>query len=154
MTFFIYNDPDLSVVIILTLFRMGIFRAAHGWGVPKRPPLPKICHTYPAMMKRSSYTLPKEDPKNISISWHIPWVLLTSAFFHRKSANFVISRNTGIDCILILMISAKMATPDLLETTVFWNNGYDVKIPVDGITNKISSRFKLYCRFVHVTKVW
>ena len=27
--------------------------------------LPKICHTYPTMMKLGSYTLPKEDPKNI-----------------------------------------------------------------------------------------
>ena len=36
----------------LSLFRMGIFGAAHGWG-PKRPlpPLPKICHTYPSMVK-------------------------------------------------------------------------------------------------------
>ena len=48
-----------------------------------------------------NYTLPKEDPKNILITWHTPWVLLTSAFFHRKSANFAISRNTDIDCILI-----------------------------------------------------
>ena len=29
---------------------MGIFGAAHGRG-SKRPPLPKICHTYPTMMK-------------------------------------------------------------------------------------------------------
>ena len=30
-----------------------------------------------------------------------PWVLVKSAFFHRKSANFALSRNTGIDSILI-----------------------------------------------------
>ena len=36
----------------LTLFRMGFFGAAHGWeGEARRPPLPKICHTYPIMMK-------------------------------------------------------------------------------------------------------
>ena len=34
----------------LTQFRMGLFRAAHGWGGQKVP-LPKICHTYPTMMK-------------------------------------------------------------------------------------------------------
>ena len=28
---------------------MGFFGAAHGWG--GKPPPPKICHTYPAMMK-------------------------------------------------------------------------------------------------------
>ena len=33
---------------------MGLFGAAHGWGGgrgAKRPPLPKICHTYPTMIK-------------------------------------------------------------------------------------------------------
>ena len=30
---------------------MGIFRAAHRWEEGKRGPLPKICHTYPTMMK-------------------------------------------------------------------------------------------------------
>ena len=31
----------------------------------QKVPLPKICHTYPTMMKLGSYTLPKEDPKDI-----------------------------------------------------------------------------------------
>ena len=43
-----------------------------------------------------SYTVPKEVPKTIWITWHTAWVLLT-AFFYRKSANFAISRNTDID---------------------------------------------------------
>ena len=30
---------------------MGTFGAAHGWGGGKKGHLPKICHTYPAMMK-------------------------------------------------------------------------------------------------------
>ena len=30
---------------------MGIFGAAHGWAGLKRPRLPKICRTYPTMMK-------------------------------------------------------------------------------------------------------
>ena len=30
---------------------MGIFGTAHGWGVGKESSLPKICHTYPTMMK-------------------------------------------------------------------------------------------------------
>ena len=126
----------------LTLFNMGIFGAAYGWGGQKgTPPLTKICHTYPTMMKLGSYSLPKEDPKNISITRHTPWVLLTSAFSHWKSANFVISRNTDIDCIsmhnfalfsqslkiflinlvIILIMSAKKATPELLKVMVYWN---------------------------------
>ena len=44
---------------------MGLFKAAHGWG-GKKAPLPKICH----MLSYNdetwySYTLPKENPKNI-----------------------------------------------------------------------------------------
>ena len=36
---------------MLTLFRMGIFGAAHGWGGGKKTPLPKICRRYPTKMK-------------------------------------------------------------------------------------------------------
>ena len=30
---------------------MGFFGAAHGWGGGKNASLPKICHTYPTVMK-------------------------------------------------------------------------------------------------------
>ena len=41
-----------TIYLILTLIRMGIFGAAHGWGGgAKKSPLPKICHTYPTMTK-------------------------------------------------------------------------------------------------------
>ena len=40
---------------------MGSFGAAHGWGGQKGP-LPKICHTYPAMMKFGTII---PYPKNI-----------------------------------------------------------------------------------------
>ena len=62
-------------------------------GPPSPHPFSKICHTYPTMMKLGSYTLPKEVPKTIWITWHTIGVLLTSAFFYRKLANFAISRN-------------------------------------------------------------
>ena len=44
---------EMTTFEMLTLFRMDIFGAAHGWGwEPKKGlPLPKICHTYPTMMK-------------------------------------------------------------------------------------------------------
>ena len=41
---------------------------------------------------------------------------------------------------MILMMSAKMATPGLLKATVFWNKVYDVIISVDDVTIKILSR--------------
>ena len=48
-----------------------------------------------------AYNLPKENPKNIWNTWHTPWDLVISAFFHKKLAMFATSRNTDIDCILI-----------------------------------------------------
>ena len=44
----------------------GLFQGCSRMGGgQKGSPLPKICHTYPTVMKLGSYTLPKEDPKNI-----------------------------------------------------------------------------------------
>ena len=42
------NGPQnrQTEIFVLTLFRMGFFGAAHAWS-----PLPKICRTYPTMMK-------------------------------------------------------------------------------------------------------
>ena len=37
------------------------------------------------------------------------------------------------------MMSGKMATSELLKITVFWNKGYDVIIPGDDVTDKLSS---------------
>ena len=54
----------------------------------KKDPLPKIYQTYPTMMKLDTVV----SCLNL---------LLTSPFFYRKSATFVISRNTDIDCILV-----------------------------------------------------
>ena len=59
--------------------------------------------------------------------------------------------------LLILMMSAKTATPGLFKITVFWIKAYDVIIPVDDVTYKILSRdiADVYIAdIVHVTKVW
>ena len=42
------------------------------------------------------------------------------------------------------MIPAKMATPGLLKTTVFWNKGYDAIVPAHDVTNKILLRDSNY----------
>ena len=34
--------------------------------------LPKICNTYPIMMKLDNYTIPRVDPKNMQITLHTP----------------------------------------------------------------------------------
>ena len=46
--------------------------------------------------------------------------------------------------VTILMMSAKMATPDLLTIKIFWNKGYDVLISVHDVTNKFLSRGSNY----------
>ena len=71
---------------------MDIFGADHVWGEGEGqkslPPLnlsqiPNNNETW------HSYTLPKEDAKNIWITWHAPLVLLTAAFFNQKSVTFL-----------------------------------------------------------------
>ena len=87
---------------ILTLFRMDFFGAAHWWGGGgEKPPLPKICHTYPTMIKLGTVIPYPKKIQKIYESRDTQGVLLTSEFFYRKSANFAISRNTDIDCILM-----------------------------------------------------
>ena len=86
--------------MVLTLFRIDLFGEAHGCG-GKKTPLPKICHTYPAMMK-----LGPVIPYIKKIQKYINHVAnsLSSAdinIFHWKSENFAISRNEDIDCILM-----------------------------------------------------
>ena len=54
------------------------------------------------------------------------------------------SRVFLIKLVIILMMSAKMATPDLLIIMIFWNKGYDVIILVDDVTNKFLSRDSNY----------
>ena len=95
------QSSSLKLKTSLTLFRMGFFEVVHGWVGQKDPSSLKSVTYILQWWNLAQHTLPKEGPKNIWITWHTPWVLLTSALFHRKSANFAISRNTYIDCILI-----------------------------------------------------
>ena len=65
-------------------------------------PLPKICHTYPSLMKLDT-VIHYLNKTKISINEVAQW--LSSAeinrIFHRKSATLDISRNTDTDFILI-----------------------------------------------------
>ena len=59
-------------------------------GGPKRPPLPKICHTYPTTWHKKNYE-----------SRDAPLDLCDINISHRKSASFTLSENTYIDSILV-----------------------------------------------------
>ena len=49
-----------------------------------------------------------------------------------------------MNLVIILMVSAKVATPGLLKGTVFWNKWYDVIIFVNDVVKKILSRDSNY----------
>ena len=51
---------------------MGIFGAAHGWVEAKRHPFPKICHTYPTMLKFGTVTPYLKKIQKIYGSRHTP----------------------------------------------------------------------------------
>ena len=71
-------------------------------GGGKRAPLSKISHTFPTMMKLGT-VIPylKKIQKLYDSHDTPPDFCLHQYFVNRKSANFVISRNKDIDCILV-----------------------------------------------------
>ena len=132
---------------------MDLFGAAR-----KKPPLPKICHTYPTMMKFGTVipSLKKIQKLYQSLDTH-PELCCHQHFFTRNQqilhfdTEFLILwtflkslKIFLVHLVIILMMSAKMATPGLLKILVSWNKGYDVIIPVDDLTNKFLSRDSNY----------
>ena len=89
---------------------MALLEATHGLkengggGGEKDPHYLKICHACSTIMKLGTvipYLKKIKKKKYLNCLTLSLCVLLASAFFHRKSANFAISRNTDIDCISI-----------------------------------------------------
>ena len=79
----------------------GLFRGCSRMGGEKKAPFLKSVTHIRHNETSQSYTLPKEDPKNIWVTWHTPWALLTSVFFHQEWPNFSISRNTDTGFVLM-----------------------------------------------------
>ena len=146
---------------VLTLFRMGIFRAAHGWRGAKRPPsLKSVTHILQWNLAQLYLTL-RTSKKNMN---HVTCALSSadisifspeiSRFCYIKKYRYRLHFSTKfpillafleflkvclINRVIILMMSAKVATPGLLKITVFWNKGYEIIISVDDVINKILS---------------
>ena len=55
--------------------------------------------------------------------------------------------------VIILMMSAKLATLVIFKVNVTWSKGYDIIIPVHDVTKNILMWLKWYCR-CHMTKIW
>ena len=86
----------------LTLLNMDVVGAPHRWAQGEKVSLPKICHTYPEVMKLGT-VIPCLD-KIKKIYEYVTHTLISAgiSIFQWKSAKFAISRNTDIDCTLIL----------------------------------------------------
>ena len=135
-------------------------RGGGGWIGDKNVPLLKICHTS-TMMKLGTMILYLKTIQKI-YKWHyIPLVFCwhQRCIFHRKcyikkyryrlhfNAYFSILltlfaslKVVLINMIAILMMSAKLATLDLLKIKVFWDKVYDITISVHYVTNKFLLR--------------
>ena len=55
-----------------TLFRIGLFGAAHRWGGGKKATLPKICLTYPTIMKLGTVIPYLNKTQNVYESHNTP----------------------------------------------------------------------------------
>ena len=93
-------QKDFSSLSSLILFSMGPLGVAHRCG-GKKVSFPKICHTYPTMMKLGTVIPSLVKIQKISESREHMWSFAAISIFYRKSTNFAMSRNTDIDCILI-----------------------------------------------------
>ena len=128
---------------------------------PNRPTLPKICHTYPTMMKLGTIIPYLKRIREIygsretclEFCWHQQFfngnqqILLYQEIMYRlhfetkllilltflESMKIILIKKVAI-----LVMSAKMATPGLLKIKIFWKS-YDVIINVYDVTNKILS---------------
>ena len=124
-----------------------------------------------------TYTLLKEGPKNIWITWHTPWVLLTSAFF-TGNQQILLPQEIRIQIAIWDIISNSFKFSWVFKDCLnehgynFDNvskNGYPRPSWNKGFLKQRLWRhnffpwhhqhdfipwFKLYCRCGHVTKVW
>ena len=84
---------------LLTLLRINLFGAPHGWGA-KRLPLPKICHRYPIVMKFGT-AIPYLKKIQTIYKWQArpfssAYIIISSP----EISNFFYIKNTDTDCVL------------------------------------------------------
>ena len=97
-----YVFVNYHVSVSFQLYSRWAFSECSRTGQEHKSPLPKICHTNPTMIKLGTVIPYLKKIQEIYESCSTShWILLTSAFFHWKPANFVMSRNIDKDCILI-----------------------------------------------------
>ena len=134
--------PLPSTMSLLTLFRMDLSGAAHGWrgrggGVQKAPSLKSITHilqwlnfaVIPYLRKNRKIYESRDTPPEFS--WHQHFFIGNQQFFlyqkiqTRLHFTYIISN-----------YSAKFNTPGLLKIMIFGNISHDVIIIDYWVTNK------------------
>ena len=138
--------------------------AANGWGGAFLAPFPKICHTYPTMMKlgtvipylKKFQKLYRSHDTPLGFCWHQQFftgnqqILLYQEIQTYIPSRYIISNSFNFSwvfkgsLITILMMSAKMATPGLLKTKIFWKKDYDVLTSAHDVISPILSRVSNY----------
>ena len=137
-----------------------------GWEA-KRSSLPNIYHPYPTVMKlgtvipylKKTHKLYKSRDTPSDFCWFQPFFIgnqqfllyqdiqIQIAFLLIVSNSFNFSwdfKDFLINMVIILMMSAKIATPGLPKIVIFWSKVYDVAVLFDDVTNKFLSRYSNY----------
>ena len=114
--------------------------------------LPKICPTYPTMMKLGT-VIPyfKENLKHIKITWHTRRLLLKSVFFSPEIRNFVISRNTYIPT-PHLLVQSQQCKRQNNALNLFKVNNIDPRTM--SLTSFWCLYYSLWTYFKHCFGVW
>ena len=128
-----------------------------GGGAKRSARLAKIFHRYPTMMKlgtvipylKKTQKIYESRETTPDLCWHqhfftgIRHTLLCQEIQRNTDLNCILIHNFEVfslfllNLVIILMMSAKMATQNLHKLTVFWNEGYGVLNSVDDVINKI-----------------
>ena len=150
----------MLVEYCLSLFRMSIFRAAHGWGRAKRPSpsLKSVTHILQWWNLAQLYLTQRRSKKYMNhvthplssadISIFSPEI---SKFCYIKKCRYRLHFGPQFNFFNFCWVFkdflnktgynfddvSKKGYLGLLKINIFWNKGYDIIIPVDDITNKI-----------------
>ena len=93
--FFLY----IPTVQAINPIQDGLFWGCSRMGRGQKSPLPKICCTYPTMIKLGTVIPYLKEIQKLYGSSDTPFNFADISIIYRKPANFAISRNTDIDSI-------------------------------------------------------
>ena len=129
---------DISPKVLNDPFPLNLFGATL---------LPKICHTYPTMIKLGTvirYTKKIQniyEPRDTSLQfyWH--------QHFFNGNQQILLYQEIQIYIAFWYILSNSFSflwVAGLLKIKVFWNKGYDIRISVHDVSNKILTRDSSY----------